>query len=263
MKCNYRYWFAPVLASLGILACWQGGIHLFDMSPLILPSPVKVASALQSHFVQLLGHAGITFLEALSGFLLGGLWAIALAVLFAFSQGMERTLYPYAIGMKAIPLVALAPIVVTWFGGGFTSKVVLAAVISFFPILVNAVDGLKSVEPEALDLMKSFSASRWSIFTKLQWPSALPQIFAGLKVASSFSVVGAVVAEFVNAQAGIGFIIKSSSYYLDTDLTFAAIFVAALMGLAFFGIVVWLQSIFIFWQKSDSAAWGATQRKLE
>ena len=251
MKINRYNWLAPVIACIVLLAGWQSITQLFGISPLIFPGPSNVASALISHFGQLLYHAGITLLESVCGFLLGGLIAICLAILFVFSKDTERALYPYAIAMKAIPLVALAPIVVAWFGGGLTSKVILAAVISFFPVLVNAIDGLKNVESEALDLMKSFSASRWCIFTKLQWPGALPQIFAGLKIASSFSVVGAVVAEFVNAQAGIGFVIKSSSYYLDTDLTFAAIFIAALMGLLFFAIVVWLQSFFVFWQKPN------------
>jgi NitT/TauT family transport system permease protein len=251
MKLNRHDWLAPIFACIIFLVCWQGVVLLFGMSPVVFPGPSKVAFALFNHFGQLLYHAGITLLESVLGFLLGGVVAIGLAVLFVFSRNTERALYPYAIAMKAIPLVALAPIVVAWFGGDLISKVILAAVISFFPILVNAVDGLKNTEPEALDLMKSFSASRWSIFAKLQWPGARPQIFAGLKIASSFSVVGAVVAEFVSAQSGIGFIIKSSSYYLDTDLTFAAIFVAALMGLIFFGVIVWSQSVFVSWRKPN------------
>lgn len=240
----------PLLAFFAMLACWQGAIVLFDMSPLILPGPGVVGVTLASQLPNLVHHAAVTLLEATLGFLLGSGLAALLAVVFNFSRNSERALYPYAIATKAIPLVALAPIVVAWFGGGLISKVVLASIISFFPVLVNVVDGLRSVEPDALELMKSLSASRWQTFTKLQFPAALPQVFAGLKVASSFSVVGAVVAEFVNSQAGIGYVIKSSSYYLDTNITFAAILVAAAIGLAFFGTVSWLQTVLVFWKKN-------------
>jgi ABC-type nitrate/sulfonate/bicarbonate transport system permease component len=254
MKRNdFQNWTYPAVALIVALVGWEAIIHLFGMSPLILPSPIKVAAALTSHCGQLFTNGLLTFLESILGFIVGSSFGIGLAILFLFSAKAERALYPYAIAMKAIPLVALAPIVVVWLGGGMASKVVLSAIISFFPVLVNAIDGLKSVEPEALELMRSLSASRWQTFVKYQWPNALPQLFAGLKVASSFSVVGCVVAEFVNAQAGIGFLIKSSSYYLDTDITFAAIFVAALIGILFFGIVVWLQTIVVFWKRQDHA----------
>jgi NitT/TauT family transport system permease protein len=246
---SIRNWLPPVLTFAGFLLGWDLVVRLLGISPAILPPPGNVAAALAKNATQLVRHAGVTLLEAVLGFVLAVLFAVALATIFTFSKPAKRALYPYAIAMKAIPLIALAPLVVVWFGGDLASKIVLAAVISFFPVLVSATDGFRSTDPDAVDLMRSFSASRWKIFTKLQFPAALPQVFGGLKVASSFSVVGAVVAEFVGAQAGIGFLIKSSSYYLDTDLTFAAIFVSAVVGLIFFALIVFLQRIFLFWHR--------------
>jgi len=240
--------FVPVVALLMFLTVWEVSVRVLAVSALILPPPSAVIGRLFGEFGYLLKHAGITMLESVLGFLLGGGAACALAILFQFSRTAERAIYPYAIALKAIPLVALAPLVVVWFGTGLASKVVLAAIISFFPILVNFVHGLRSVEQDALDLMSTFSASSWQILTKVRLPNALPDLFAGMKISSSFAVVGAVVAEFVGSQAGIGFVVKSSSYYLDTDIMFAAIVVAALSGLLFFGLIGILERRLVFWR---------------
>lgn len=237
-------WIAPTAMFFIVILLWRVTVAVFHVSPAILPSPEKVALAFVANASSLLRNAALTSWEALLGFSVAAIAAISLATLFTFSASSKRALYPYAIGMKSIPLVALAPLVVAWCGGDLTSKVVLAAIISFFPILVSATDGLKTVERDAIDLFRSFSATRWVIFRKLQFPTALPHIFAGLKTASSFAVVGAVVAEFIGARAGVGLMIKSSSYYLDTDITFAATVVAAGIGLLFFGAVGLFQRLF-------------------
>jgi NitT/TauT family transport system permease protein len=245
----------PLIALVVFLSAWEISVRALSVSPLILPPPSAVGSILTNQFGSLISQAGITLLESVLGFLLGCVAAFALATLFIFSRIAEQALYPYAIALKAIPLVALAPIVVIWFGTGLFSKVFLAAVIAFFPILVNAIDGLKAIEPEALELLKMLSASQWQVFTKLRIYTALPSIFAGMKVASSFAVVGAVVAEFISSDQGIGFVIKSSSYYLNTDLTFAAIIVSALIGLIFFWLISFLETKIIFWKsKSESSS---------
>lgn len=246
---KFRTWIAPIIATLIFIGLWQAAITGFGISHLILPNPRAVFFALVHRIDYLLLHGVVTLAEAFMGFFLGSLFGIGLAATFVFSRTAERALYPYAIAMKAIPLVALAPLIVAWCGGGLLSKIILAAIISFFPVLVSAADGFKSVDPDSLELMRSLSATRWDTFFRLKWPHALPQIFAGLKVASSFSVVGAVVAEFVNAESGIGYVIKSTSYYLDTEITFAAIFIAAGASLLFFSAVSWLQRIVLPWQK--------------
>jgi len=253
-RSRHLHWFAPAATFVLIVFTWRVCVAVFHVSPAILPPPENVAFAFARHFPALFRNAAVTFLEAILGFTVAAVFALTLAALFAFSASSKRALYPYAIAMKSIPLIALAPLVVAWFGGDLVSKVVLAAIISFFPILVSASDGFRAIDPDAFDLFRSFSASRRQIFLKLQFPAALPQIFAGLKTASSFAVVGAVVAEFIGAQAGIGLMIKSSSYYLDTDITFAAIIVAATVGLMFFGAVSFLQRMFVFWQPVISSA---------
>ena len=237
----------PVVALAAFLTVWDVTIRMFSVNEMILPSPTQVFLALKSQFAHLVWHGMITLFEAALGFLVGGVAAVVLAVLFQFSKTAERAVYPYAIALKAIPLVALAPLVVVWCGSGLLSKVMLAAVISFFPILVSAAQGMASVETEALDLMATLSASKWQILVRVRFPTALPSLFAGMKISSTFAVVGAVVAEFVGSQSGIGSIVKTSSYYLDTDVSFAAIIVMAIVSLLFFGGICLIERKVIFW----------------
>lgn len=246
----------PMLAFAVFIAIWQILVRVAAISPLILPEPLPVARTLFAQAPYLLQHSGVTLLEAVLGFLLGGAFAVALALLFQFSRTATQAIYPYVIALKAIPLVALAPIVVVWFGTGLLSKVVLAAIISFFPILVNGVHGLNSVEREALDLMSTFSATSWQVLVKLRLPHALASLFAGAKISSTFAVIGAVVAEFIGSERGIGYVVKSSSYYLDTDLTFAAIVVAALTGLIFFWVVSFTERLAVFWSVEEESPAG-------
>ncbi|MBE9039395.1 ABC transporter permease [Oscillatoriales cyanobacterium LEGE 11467] len=238
----------PAIAFIFFIFLWELTVQNFSISPLVLPAPSAVLKVLVERFGYLAFHAGITFLEAVLGFLLGSIAGFALATLFLFSRTAEQAIYPYAVAIKAIPLVALAPLVVAWFGSGLFSKVFLAAIITFFPVLVNSLDGFKSVESDALDLFHVWSASQWQIFIKFRVFHALPSLFAGLKVSSSFAIVGAVVAEFIGSEQGIGFAIKSSSYFLSTDLTFAAILVSALIGLAFFWLISALERKIVFWK---------------
>ena len=247
-----RSFSIPAVALIFFLVGWYGVCKLFAIDKLILPLPTDVFLALMNDFTSLLKHGGITLMEAILGFLVGGGAGFILGSLFYFFTFIRQALYPYAIALKAVPLIALAPLIVVWCGTGLLSKVVLAAIISFFPILVNTVQGLASVETEALDLMATLSASRWQIFKKLSLPHALPSIFAGMKISCTFAVVGAVVAEFIGATEGIGYVIKSTSYYFDTDAMFAGIFIAALTGLIFFSIISILQDKIVFWHKENN-----------
>ena len=240
---------APLLAFLCFWALWWLSIAIFGINPIILPSPGSVLYVLRTQFLYLSIHAWITLLEAVLGFVLGGSAALLLSTLFTFSPLAERALYPYAIAFKAIPLVALAPLLAVWFGTGVLTKVVMSAIISFFPILVNAAQGFQSVDSDALDLMESMSASRLQIFTKLRFPTALPAIFSGMRVSSTFAVIGAVVAEFVGASQGIGYVVKTASYYVDSALLFASIVFASLTGILFFGVVVLVERRIVFWAK--------------
>jgi ABC-type nitrate/sulfonate/bicarbonate transport system, permease component len=239
---------APAVTALVLLSIWELTYRVFDFNEIILPAPSAIGVAFATNLASLVSETSITMLESVLGFLLGSGAALVLAVVFVHSRLMQDALYPFAIALKSTPLVALAPVLVIWLGNGLLSKVVMAAIVAFFPVLVNAVKGLISIDAEAADLMKSLSASRWQVLIKIRLPASLGYVFSSLKIASALAVVGAVIGEFTGATRGIGNIIKTSSYYLDTPLMFAAIGMIALGGILFFGVVAWLERRIVFWQ---------------
>ncbi len=238
----------PLAALVVLLGVWELGVPLFHLNRLVLPRPSEIARAAAMNFSRILSETGVTMLESVVGFLLGAVVAYVAAIVFVHSAIIEEALYPYAIALKSTPLIAIAPLLVLWFGNGLLSKVVMAALVAFFPVLVNAVQGLSAIEPEAFDLMRSLSASRLQILWKVRIPNSLPFLFASLKVASSLAVVGAVIGEFTGATRGIGFLINTSSYYLETPLMFAGVMMISLSGILFFGAVAWLEKLVVFWE---------------
>jgi NitT/TauT family transport system permease protein len=187
--------------------------------------------------------------ESVLGFLLGSFGAYLVAIFFVYSRTFQQAVYPYAVALKSTPLIAIATLLVLWFGNGLFSKIVMSALVAFFPVLVNSAKGLTAVDPEALDLMKSLSASRWQVLTKIRVPNSLSYLMAGLKIASSLAVVGAVIGEFTGATEGIGHLINTSSYYLETPLMFAGVFMISLGGILFFGLMAFLERKIVFWQE--------------
>ena len=235
------------------LLLWEAAAITYDNS-LVLPTASEVFTAILENVSLLSRHSLVTFAEAFSGFVMGSFLAFVLAVWFVHSEKASKALYPYAIVLKATPLIALAPLLVFWFGNGFSSKVVMAGLVAFFPVIVNGVKGLKTIDAEALDLFRSLSASRLQIFLKLRFPSSLPFLFSALKIAAILAVVGAIIGEFTGASEGIGFIITNSSYYLDTPLMFAGIVFAGASGLALFSLVSLLEKRVVFWEAEGSEA---------
>jgi NitT/TauT family transport system permease protein len=187
--------------------------------------------------------SAVTLFEAVLGFMLGTLLAFFVAVLFVHSQIIERSVSPYFVALQAVPIVATAPLLIIWFGNGLFSKVVMAAMICFFPMVVNSAAGLKSISENELDLMRLFSANPSQIFFKLRLPASLPFLFSGLKISATLSVIGAVVAELAGATKGLGFQILISSYQTDTPFLFAAVLFSALIGILFFSSVVLLEKL--------------------
>lgn len=244
----------PIVFSIVIFAVWELLVLALNIPDYLLPPPSMIFSELSTNVNSLLGHMGITMLEATAGYAMGNAMGFGLAILFAHSKYVEKGLYPYAIALKTTPIIAMAPLLVLWLGTGFESKVATAALICFFPIIVNTVKGLHSVDSDAIDLFKSYRANSWQIFTKLRLPMALPYIFSALKISTGLSVVGAVVGEFVGANQGIGYIILVSSYHLETLTMFAGIMVSAIGGIAFFAVVSLLEKKIIFWQKGIETA---------
>ncbi len=242
---------APIALSCLLLAAWEAEVRLGRVNALILPAPSQVLVA-ASQNVGVLGRAiSITMLEAVLGFAVATVSAMMLAVVFVRSRSVKAALYPYAIVLKATPIIAVAPLVVLWAGNGLLSKVVLAALVAFFPVLVTAVQGLAAVDEEVLDLMRSVDASWWTVLWRIRVPGSLPYVFSGLRVGSTLSVVGAVIGEFTGATEGAGHLITVSSYYLDTPLMFAAVGCTAFGGLALFGAIALAETRVVFWKKQS------------
>jgi len=239
----------PAIFLIAACAIWEATVRLAGTPVYILPPPSKILAEILNQNLSLLRHTGVTMLESVLGFLAANCLAFALAVLFAHSRVLEKGLYPYAIALKTTPIVAIAPLLVLWFGTDMLSKIVAAGLISFFPVLVNATKGLRSVDEEALDLFRSLAASNWQIFRLLRLPNSLPYLFSALKISTSLSVVGAIVGEFVGANKGLGYLILISSYHLETPAVFAAIVAAAIGGILFFTVVSLVERMMLSWQE--------------
>jgi len=225
----------PALILCAVLGVWEMLVRGLDLPPWLLPAP----SAIAVRFVKatnLLYHTGLTVLEALAGFAASAVIGITLSGLIVHSRFLERGVFPYIIVSNAIPIIAIIPLLTIWFGFGIAPKIMIAAIITFFPIVTNTTRGLKSADRRILDFMRSINATRREIFFKVQLPSALPYIFAGFKIAASLSLVGAVVAEFYSSDRGLGYLVITSATQLRTDLLFVSIIVLATLGVLLFAL---------------------------
>jgi NitT/TauT family transport system permease protein len=241
------------------LALWEALVRVFEIPMFILPTPSSVFTALYRGIASSLyvDHIWITLTETLMGFVLGTSLAFLLGTVIALSRPVEYFLYPFVVMFQAMPKVALAPLIIVWFGLGLTSKVVNAALVAFFPLMVNTIVGLRSAEEDKVNLMKSLAASRTQIFWMLQLPNAMPYIFAGLEIAMIFALIGAIVAEFVGAQSGLGMLIQSMNFTMDVAGQFSVLLLLSLLGLLLNGIVIGVRRRVLFWdasQKFDAEA---------
>lgn len=230
-----------------VLAGWQLGVRLGDVDESTLPAPTAVGRALWEHRALLVDNAWVTVQEIVVGYALAVALGVGLAVLVSSSPLIERAVYPWLVVSQMIPIVAIAPIFVIWTGFDLRPKVMVIALVSFFPIAVNTVDGLKSTDPELLDLLRTMGAGRWRRFRVARLPSALPFLFSGLKVAAALSVIGAVFGEWVGADAGLGYLVLTFNNQVATAEMFATIVVLALLGIALFGLVRLLERLLLPW----------------
>jgi NitT/TauT family transport system permease protein len=239
------------LALLLFLGLWGLIVRLGDYPPFILPSPLRV----YGRFLTVVGdgtlwrHIKITLAEIFWGLVLGLSLAITLGYLLAKSRLLERILSPYIVAFQAIPIIALAPLLVIWFDYGSLSKILTCALVVFFPILINTIVGIRAVEEDLVDLMRSLEASRWQTFTMLEVPAALPVLFGGLRIGVTLSVIGAVVGEFVGADRGLGFLVNLSGGLFDTPLTFVALFVLGSIAISLYLAVAALESFLLSWKR--------------
>jgi NitT/TauT family transport system permease protein len=239
--------------TLLILAIWEFAVRLLSIPNYLLPAPSEVAVALYRGFANQLfvGNFFITLLEAVAGFLIAAGAGLLVGTLIAQFRFFERFVFPYVVALQSLPKIAIAPLIIVWFGYGFGSKIVMSATVAFFPILINVIVGLKSVDQDKLDLMRSLKASRWQVFRLVLLPNALPFIFAGLNVAVIFSVLGAIVAEFVGSQAGLGYLLLSFNFNLDIASVFACLVLLAGMGMILHKIIQEAERRLVFWSTSD------------
>ncbi len=257
-----RSWTAPVLENLPavgfllfLILVWEAYVSLFNVSDFILPAPSRITSVMVRLFPLLLAHTWTTTYEILLGFLVGNAFAVLMALLIVSSRVAERIFYPLIIASQTVPKVAVAPLFLIWFGSGLQPKILIAAIVCFFPTVVNTVQGLRATDPNAIDLLRLVAASRWQVFTKLQFPNALPYFFAGLKISIALAVIGAIIGEWVGANSGLGYLIMFSSQTMRNDLMFAALVLTALLGVVLYLAVVLLERL-LSWGASDMPIGG-------
>jgi NitT/TauT family transport system permease protein len=242
----------PLVFVAGVVL-WETVVHVFAVPSFIAPAPSAVVASLRgglaSHLY--LEHFWVTLGEALLGFLIAAVTGIALGAFIAQFRIVERTLYPYLVALQTLPKIAVAPLVVVWFGFGLSSKIVIAATVAFFPVLVNVIVGLKTIDAGKLDLMRSLNATRWQTFRLVKLPNALPFVFAGLDIAIVFSVLGAIVGEFVGAQRGLGNLIMQFNVSLDIAGVFAVLVLLSVMGVVLHLTMQAIQRRVIFWSEPD------------
>lgn len=231
----------PAITFIVLNLIWEAAIHLFQVPAYLVPAPSKVVLALYQQAGPLLRGTLLTGQTALMGFGLSAVLGVAAGVALASSRWMERAFYPFTVFLQTVPLVAIAPLLVVWFGVGTRPVVVAAFIVSVFPVIVNTMTGMRSVDPALLDLFRLYGSSPWARLFKLRLPAALPHIFTGLRIAAGLAVIGAVVGEFVASYAGddsgVGMLVLTYARESDTDRVFAAVGLASLLGLAMFGSI--------------------------
>jgi NitT/TauT family transport system permease protein len=253
MKKSISRWLGPFSILLGILA-WDLLARLGGLPRFILPSPLDVWNRLLTSLADgsLLYHTGVTLLEVMLGLLVGVTLATVLGYGIAKSRALEKILAPYLVASQAIPIVAIAPLLVIWLGYGISSKVIICALIVFFPVLVNTIVGVRAVPPALYDMMNSLRASRWQVISKLEVPASMPVLFGGLRVGATLSVIGAIVGELVDARAGLGFLLKVGDFQYDTSMVFVAVIMLVVLALSLYGIVTLFEKRFLKWQQTTS-----------
>ncbi|MFC0469185.1 ABC transporter permease [Halalkalibacter kiskunsagensis] len=247
-------WSVLTLIGLGLL--WQMLTVLLNIPSYILPSPLAIVTKFITEFSMIFSHSLTTLSEVLLGFGLSLLVGIPLAISIVYSRYLATSFYPILIAIQCIPMVSVAPILVIWFGYGLATKVLLASLISFFPIVINSVVGFRSLDSDMHDLGRSIGISEWKIFYYLRLPNALPHLFGGFKVGITLAVVGAIVGEFVASERGLGYLQLTANNRLDTVMVFATLLALALVGMLLFFAVHVVERLVMPWYNSTKAERG-------
>jgi NitT/TauT family transport system permease protein len=235
-----------------LLGLWELVVSWLDVPAFLVPAPSRVALALYRGFQSdvYTAHAYATVVETLIGFVFGSAVAFLLGSVIAMSRTVEYYVHPLVVMFQAMPKIALVPLIVVWFGLGMSSKIVSAALVAFFPLMVNTIVGLRATDEDRINLMRSLAASRWQIFRMLRLPGALPFVFAGLEIAMLLALIGAVVAELIGAEKGLGMLMQSMNFSMDVAGEFSILFILAALGLVLNGLINLARRRIVFWDRS-------------
>ena len=239
-----RYGLA-VLAHLALVVGWYLFVKLGEVPKFVMPSPGDTLQALMSPNYDWWANVAVTATEIFGGYVLALVIGVLLALAFTWSKTLEALMLPLLVTLNMIPKVALGPLIIVWFKYGVVPNMMIAFSIAVFPILLNTAKGLREIEPELLDLVRSLHGSRWQIFTKIQLPSALPYIFAGMKVGAILAVAGAIVGEFLGSDKGLGYLMLQVQVTLDTPAMFMAVSLITLIGMTLYGLVLLLERLMV------------------
>jgi NitT/TauT family transport system permease protein len=241
-----------VLVVAVLLVAWEIGVRLLGIKEYLLPAPSRIWFELAKRSDVVFGGAWVTTQEILGGYLAAVLVSVPFALAVTYSRFMENAIYPVVVFLQIVPKIAVAPLFIIWFGFGYTPKLLIVFLLSFFPIVVSSIAGFKAVDPEIMDFARTTGASGWKLFAKIRLPQALPDIFTGMKVGAALSATAAIVAEFVASDKGLGYLLLQYNGNLDTPMVFAVIFLLSLIGLAVYYTVEFIERITIPWHVSQT-----------
>lgn len=238
---------APIALTLLILAAWEILVRLLDVPNFVLPAPTRIVREIVVERAMIFGHLEVTLTVVLTGYVLAALVGFSLSVVILYSKAFRRGVLPLIVASQTIPVIAIAPILVIWFGYNVAPRIIITALVAFFPLTVSFVTGLEALEKELIKFFRSLNANEYQIFLKLRLPAALPNIFAGLKVATTLAVIGATISEWVGADAGLGRLMAQDTQQLNTTRVFAALVVLGVFGMGFFALVGMIERLFMPW----------------
>ncbi len=247
-----RLWLPPLLL-LSVLLAWDLAVRLFKLPPYLLPAPLDVLARIVHDYPTFLRNGWATLQVILVGFAFSVVLGVLLALLVVLSQGAERVVMPIIIGTQTVPMIAVAPLFVVWLGFGMTPKVLVTFLISFFPVVISTVAGLRAVEPDMMDLVRSMGGNGLTVLRRVRVPAALPQMFSGFKIAVTGAVIGAIVAEFVGSDTGLGYVLVTSTATMDGPLVWSALVILIALGVLLFAAMAQVERLVIPWHVSMRA----------
>jgi ABC-type nitrate/sulfonate/bicarbonate transport system permease component len=256
-KWGYSLFFVAVF-----LSGWELITRLRAIEPWLLPSPLRIVSALLEAFPLLMDHTRFTLLAALSGFACAIIIAVVLSIVMELSPPVKQGLYPLLIVSQTVPIIALAPLFIIWFGYQLLPKVVVVALVCFFPVVISLIDGMGNADPALINLLRVMGASPWKVLWKVRWPSALPHFFSGLKVAATYSIMGAVIGEWLGGSKGLGVFMTRAHKSFMVDRVFAAILIVSALSIALFLVVVVAARVAMPWKYRGTPENGGSGNTL-